>query len=559
MSATYRLLIWLFLVAAATVSTPAAALSLGSPQVYSVLGEPIDARLPIEGSQPGATYTVRVASDVEFHRLGLVVPGWIRNITVTTEQGPDGRSYVRLGSRVPMHEPLVSIVLELTWGGGRMLREVTLLFDPPSLRRSAPLPVPRSPAAMAPPRRVSPARAAGQTGTRTRPNDTLWGLAARLRPAGVSQQSMMDALLRANPQAFVDGDPNRLRAGVALQVPSLSNDRVESKSVAAAAQPAALARASPQPAQLEDNAETASANGALRVLSPEETGAAEPLDELHAQLHIVRAEVATRRAQNQAMLDRVAKLEEHSTALLRELERKERAAAQLRAKLSGETAAVDPNAESPDTASATVKTDTPAPAPAPRVDAWRGWLLVAAALIVGGLAAGILLFVNARRARRPLANDGFDQDDVKAPNESTKGRSNYAPSKFAETSAALAGVLADDETKADPMVEVAFLKNFGRWDQAEGLLRELINQFPDRDDYRFELLELYYRTENEEAFVAFAEALQPSLSRRAPGLWSEVVRMGQRLDPSAPLFNGGATTDRPGVNAGDESPKSASG
>jgi len=71
--------------------------------------------------------------------------------------------------------------------------------------------------------------------------------------------------------------------------------------------------------------------------------------------------------------------------------------------------------------------------------------------------------------------------------------------------------------------------------------------------------ELYYRTENTEAFKAFAGALQPSLSRRAPGLWSEVARMGQRIDPTDPLFKEWGSTAEPAVEVGDEPPKSASG
>jgi FimV-like protein len=52
-------------------------------------------------------------------------------------------------------------------------------------------------------------------------HDNLWNLAARVAPVrGATRQQVMVALLRLNPQAFVQGNMHRLRRGMPLTVPS---------------------------------------------------------------------------------------------------------------------------------------------------------------------------------------------------------------------------------------------------------------------------------------------------------------------------------------------------
>ena len=64
-------------------------------------------------------------------------------------------------------------------------------------------------------------QAAGPTYGPVQRADTLWVLALRFRgDAVVSAQQAMIAVLRANPEAFVDGNINALRTGVTLRVPS---------------------------------------------------------------------------------------------------------------------------------------------------------------------------------------------------------------------------------------------------------------------------------------------------------------------------------------------------
>src|SRR5690606_7389118 len=79
------------------------------------------------------------------------------------------------------------------------------------------------------------------TGTEYGPTvetDTLWSIASAVRPdAGVSIQQMMLALVRANPEAFIEGNVNGLRKGVILRIP----DRDEAASASAEAARAEVA------------------------------------------------------------------------------------------------------------------------------------------------------------------------------------------------------------------------------------------------------------------------------------------------------------------------------
>ena len=48
---------------------------------------------------------------------------------------------------------------------------------------------------------------------------TLWGIAYKTRPKGISRLEMMDALHKLNPSAFDKGNINRLKKGAMLTLP----------------------------------------------------------------------------------------------------------------------------------------------------------------------------------------------------------------------------------------------------------------------------------------------------------------------------------------------------
>jgi FimV-like protein len=49
--------------------------------------------------------------------------------------------------------------------------------------------------------------------------ETLWSIASRVKPVGVSTRVMVDALIQANPQAFSAAPPNSLKINARLRIP----------------------------------------------------------------------------------------------------------------------------------------------------------------------------------------------------------------------------------------------------------------------------------------------------------------------------------------------------
>jgi pilus assembly protein FimV len=227
------------------------ALGLGRLAVQSALGESLRAEIDVTSLTPeeASALRVRVAPAESYRSAGVDYNAVLTNTEVTLQRRADGRPYLRLSSDRPVQEPFVDVILEINWSTGRLVREYTLLFDPPNMARApappapaaapsiaaapqapAAAPAPRAPRAAAAPAPASEPRQAavaapssaptGADEYRVKPGDTLSRIAGRTQRGGVSLDQMLVSLYRANTEAFVDNNMNRLKSGVVLQVPS---------------------------------------------------------------------------------------------------------------------------------------------------------------------------------------------------------------------------------------------------------------------------------------------------------------------------------------------------
>ncbi|GAA4428393.1 hypothetical protein GCM10023090_27080 [Acidovorax lacteus] len=229
-------------------SGDAAALALGRITVQSALGEPLRAEIDVPQITAAEADTLKVAPAAPevFKAQGMDYSSALNGLQVQLQRRADGTAFLRLSSDRPVNEPFVDFVLEANWGTGRITRSYTMLFDPPALRRPAPavtaaaqLPPPSAPAVVAPPavraepapaaarpaaapRVAAPAAQAPAGGVVVQSGDTAGKLANAYRPSGVSLDQMLVAMLRANPDAFIQGNVNRLKAGAVLQMPDES-------------------------------------------------------------------------------------------------------------------------------------------------------------------------------------------------------------------------------------------------------------------------------------------------------------------------------------------------
>ncbi|QJX01578.1 hypothetical protein HML84_01975 [Alcanivorax sp. IO_7] len=181
------------------------------------------------------------------------------NFEVTLDPS-GGTGQLHITSEQPVREPYLDFLVEFLWPTGRLMREYTVLLDPPSYADSdravtpARSEAPPRPAARPEPRPTRPARpepapsrpapsaaeqpaaepsatdtASRDTGTETYrvgASDTMWRIAERTRPnAGVSVQQMMLAIQERNPDAFINNNVNLVREGAVLRLPTESQVR----------------------------------------------------------------------------------------------------------------------------------------------------------------------------------------------------------------------------------------------------------------------------------------------------------------------------------------------
>ena len=228
---------WFVVLAFVLVPASVSSLGLGDIKLNSYLNERLDAEISISvsGAEELETLEVSVASREVFERFGVDRVDLLDDLDFTVERGPDGLAVVRVTSGEAVVEPFLTFLVEARSSGGRLLREYTVLLDPPLFlpEPEEPAAAPEAPAGRAPPSvgtipRPTPAQpslpvrgppvVSPTTYGPVRRNETLWGIAESVRPdASVSINQAMISLFRANPDAF-DGNINRLRAGATLRL-----------------------------------------------------------------------------------------------------------------------------------------------------------------------------------------------------------------------------------------------------------------------------------------------------------------------------------------------------
>ncbi|AVS68572.1 hypothetical protein C8245_25535 [Paracidovorax avenae] len=268
------------LAAAALVSTgfytsDASALSLGRLSVQSALGEPLRAEIDLPQITAAEAESLRAApaSAQTYRAQGLEFSPTLNDLQVRLQRKADGSMVLRLTTSRPVNDPFVDLVLDTSWNAGQLVRSYTLLLDPPASRREAPAPTATAQAGAAPspvPQATAPSRPAvpapqpraeapapspaaapapaappaarpqrpatasapapatpsgAAESVVVRPGDTAGRLAGAYRPAGVSLDQMLVAMMRANPDAFIRGNVNRMKSGAVLDIPSEAQAR----------------------------------------------------------------------------------------------------------------------------------------------------------------------------------------------------------------------------------------------------------------------------------------------------------------------------------------------
>ncbi|CAN7506291.1 LysM peptidoglycan-binding domain-containing protein [Pseudomonas sp. LjRoot71] len=467
------------------------ALGLGEITLHSALSQPLDAEIELfdVGDLTAEDMRVRLAPADVFARSGVDRLYFFNDLRFTPLLR-GGKSVIRVVSTQPVREPYLNFIVEVARPSGQLYREYTVLLDPPSSAAYRSLAAP-----VAAPVVASASRAAAVE--RTRPavlpaaqqgnsysvvsGDSLWKIANRLIVEGGGQSSaaaLMDDLYALNPQAFINGDSNRLRAGSRLLLPDSLARRAPAPLAEAVAEVA-----SPAPVQ----AQTPPAGSVEQPLDP----AAELLTQEQTR---VEQELASQIAETLQLQQSLAELGVQVQQLQSQMEARDQQIAGLQAELAARRAS----------AAASTAVAPPAAQPAPQVvQSGNHWLAVIAGLLTLLLAGVAGLFWRSR------------QTTPAAPAPAEPVRTAVMPAAPVATAvvapAAAVALNVRDVPRAGPVWPAAgedALQSanvyiaYGRLNEAASTLRKAWEAQPQRSDIGFRLLEVLALLGDAQGFVA---------------------------------------------------------
>jgi pilus assembly protein FimV len=570
-------------------ATDASALALGRVTVQSMLGEPLRAEIDVPSitDDEASTLQIGVAPPDRFRAASMDYNALLGDVSFEVVRSPDGRTAVRLRSNRAVSEPFLDLVVQATWANGQLLRGYTMLFDPPNLRpaaapllpaTSAPAPVvtqvqPATP--VAPPPAVAAPRPAIATAASppvppietqrqvtVRAGDTAGRIAETHRPAGVSLDQMLIGLLRANPQAFMGSNVNRLKAGVVLDIPQTpalaSVDPVEARQLVAAQSrdfnEYRRRLANLAPSQTTE-APSRVATGTVQTEVTDGQKAVGAQDKL-----TLSKESATEKATQEADIAK-ARQEEEAKARAAELSRNVAELEKLReAVATAPTAPAEPVGQPPETPPAAASVSVvppPPPVPAPIEPPSAPSSFVADLLAnpltlpaVGGLAALLGLLALLKMRQRKSAAQTVDSE-ADADISIAEGQSVDTSEEGPVSSMMYSPSQLDAGGDVDPVAEADVYIAYGRDKQAEEILLEALRLHPDKLPVRLKLLEIYAQRNDVAAFNNEAQQVNRLTQGQGPE-WVQTRETGLLIDPNNPLYlQGGAPATPAAVSEPD--------
>jgi pilus assembly protein FimV len=605
----------------------AQALGLGKLNVQSALGETMRAEIDVTSLTPeeASSLKVRVAPPESYRASGVEYNPVLTSAQVQIVRN-NGRTVLRVSSDRSVQEPFIDVILELSWTSGRLVREYTLLFDPPSLPKPAPVvtappaiaaapapaaaasseavpapapavttalprngsvPAPAPVAAARPPAAASAAVRPPVTEASeyaVRPGDSLSKVAARTQVSGISLDQMLVGLFRNNPDAFIDGNMNLLKAGAVLQVPS-------SESLASVPVPEArriilaqsadfsayrqrLAAAAPT---LQNNESERQSKGQVQAavedrkpaaaptpdkLTLSKAGSAASAAEAKLSKETEKKDAAARVAELTRNVEELKKLSSAAkpSAATAPAAAPAAATAPAPAPMTAPVVATAQPASVPASAPAVVAAaSAPASRPAARASAPLAPPPVAEppglieqlldspiVLPLAGVLVAVLggLGLYRLRSRRAVnaAETGFHESRLQPDSffggtggqrVDTRDAQNSGQSSMSYSLSQL-----DAIGDVDPVAEADVYLAYGRDLQAEEILKEALRANPTRLAIRLKLLEVYAKRRDTKGFEQLAVQLYAE-TKGAGEDWSKAQELGRGIDPDNPLYQPG--------------------
>ena len=448
---------------------------------------------------------------------------------------------------------------------------------------------------------ISPATPTnGQYGP-TKNADTLWHIAEQLgNERNIPTRQMMAALFRANPDAFIRGNVDFLKTGVVLKIPETaaitqstnqaSQQKTADKKVALTETPAtgskSLELVAPSDAKANDTLDISGQvkpgqddSEANRKITETGSGATEGKDielqtrieRLEQQLNMMQQLLALKDQQLSALQNNDQKAAEQAATSAQKLPTPEPTTSEPQTTPTQPVATQPPTTETQQPAAeiqpapVTVKPKPPKPTPPTPIVEEESFLSSPSYLVtIGGFTVSILgllgwllwrkrkienqtntasMFATASQIRMPDTDNSslsvpvMDMSSTDAYDVGTVGESSFisdfTPSDFE--------AFDTDQNEIDPLSEADVYLAYGRYQQAEDLIRNAIEEQPDKDEYKLKLLEIFYANENKDSFAAYAQELSEAGKATNISFWSKVSDMAKDIIPESALFGGTET------------------
>lgn len=479
-----------------SLMTPAIGYSLGIGDIklHSVLNQNLDAEiaLVVLADEKSSDIKVNLAPPDKFDEAGVPWTSFLSKIKFETKIGTNGSVIIRLSSREAVKEPFLDLLLEVSWPKGSLYREFTMLLDPPSSYKQANVPALTNAKSYNPETAVVP-----------------------------QHQLLQKQQTKARKNRFV---PAPIKA-------------VSAKT------------------NIPDNQ--------LTLVAPTEAGVAENLiiapenEQVTDRKKVVNATSKTNDKEivnnaspvNDALQDKVAELEKQLAVLQNQFQAKQvvqpEAVQTTTSRQTGTVNSVIQQKPVQPDVKPTIQTESEAKS---SLNTYYLW--------IGGVGAGTLSLLVWLWWRKRKLNERSDilnffaSSGISKATESKsifstsieKGRTQNADEDgkgtfFNELTISDFDAFNTDQSEIDPISEADVYLAYGRYQQAEELMRYVINDQPDRDECKLKLLEIFYSNANNHAFESYANELAKAGKKDDVEFWAKVSEMGSQICQDSTLFS----------------------
>ena len=125
------------LAAAGLIALPlmANAAGLGKLSVRSALGQPLAAEIELFAADKAEldSLSATLASDQAFRDARVDFSPVLSTLRFAVEKKSNGKAVLKVTSSRPVNDPFIDMLVELSWASGRLVREYTMLLDPPGV------------------------------------------------------------------------------------------------------------------------------------------------------------------------------------------------------------------------------------------------------------------------------------------------------------------------------------------------------------------------------------------------------------------------------------------